>query len=512
MGEIYVKKNAAFQKVVTDGNTIIIGGGSGGGSGIVIASHAFRSDADGDATIPYASSSFPHNGTSGIWAYRNLSKYLDRVVINSNSLENGQPFNSESGVFTAKVRGIYQFNATAVVQLSQPAAPADGVYFQMWLRKDAVNPDSISNTNNGRVGQLISVYRDEDQAGSGTSQTVNATETWQVELDANDTIVLCGGWNSASGTTVTGASFSATYLGGATATPSGPVAMHYRHYGMANSGNNWSQTNSCYIPLTNTNPIRIKNGVMSGSCSPSGGAITNVFDTLITFSPTAGVFTAPVSGTYSIAIEGSIYDGDTDAGQKTYVWIQKTASGTTPSASNKSNAYGNISVLASLSSAIWPFSSNWLVQLDAGDTITWNVEGSVGNSGTGSPNSYLVNFSLMANLLSVTQIIDRESLAEENGWSELPGGLLMQWGRTPRSSFSSAVGMASVVFPRTFSEIPYNITTSWGLAGTTYTDHNISIHYFDSTPVGMKLQINALQESGSAGQNVTVNWLAIGKA
>jgi hypothetical protein len=72
--------------------------------------------------------------------------------------------------------------------------------------------------------------------------------------------------------------------------------------------------------------------------------------------------------------------------------------------------------------------------------------------------------------------------------------------------------MASVVFPRTFSEIPYNITTSWGLTGTTYTDHNVSIHYYDSTPVGMKLQINALQESGSAGQNVTVNWLAIGKA
>jgi hypothetical protein len=131
----------------------------------------------------------------------------------------------------------------------------------------------------------------------------------------------------------------------------------------------------------------------------------------------------------------------------------------------------------------------------------------------------------MANLLSVTQIIDRESLAEESGWSELPGGLLMQWGSEAPPGFLTVSNdrYKPIQFPREFGEVPYSLVVTTGYldpdplfpAGKDWT-----YSYSNLTTTGANLHLLSVS---AATVNINVNiepyvsrlrmsWIAIGKA
>lgn len=415
MGEIFVKKNNAFERVVSDGNTVIINGGGGGGGGVTIAFHARQNEStNGSEYIPFSTSSYPIDGSMAnpsvpahLIHFRNLSKYLDVLDVNTNSLNNGVPFNSDNGVYTAKVAGVYRFTASATVGLNQAGISAtNSSSFWMWLRKNPANPNIIANFDDDRVGSILFVARDDEQAAASID-IHHPSHTWEVELQAGDRIVLCAAWfkgDQAETTTnppqgyrvwVGDAAFSGSYVGGASVTPRDPVAV-YAHTASSLTPNNQSA-------------LRIRNAVLQ----PSGSAFTELIDPSSAFDPTTGIFTAPVTGIYKIGF--SAIEHDREQGYN-YYWIVKTAAGTTIADTFKGdvqpsapfaplNYYGTYVRESYYTSEENPTGGDWIVQLNVGDKITWHCSRHVTGEDGGGEDNTIYQIALSAHLLTSTQTV-----------------------------------------------------------------------------------------------------------
>jgi hypothetical protein len=228
------------------------------------------------------------------------------------------------------------------------------------------------------------------------------------------------------------------------------------------------------------------------------------------FSPTTGAFTAPISGIYKFSAGGTAWfiDQSGDSARAICMYLQKNNAGF---AANQQNAVGAVvgtGVHQEKDGQYESISGSWTIQLNQGEQVYLCAEW----MGSTPDQQLLYHTYFTGSLVGLVGIPQPLSSPGENGWSELPGGLLMQWGKKQYSASGWSNLQTTIIFPRAFSTIPYNITTSWGINGTYDSNDNFITHYDDPTNTSMKLILNAVEPGSTPSNNISVNWLAIGKA
>lgn len=93
------------------------------------------------------------------------------------------------------------------------------------------------------------------------------------------------------------------------------------------------------------------------------------------------------------------------------------------------------------------------------------------------------------------------------GWTFLPGGMLLQYGRVLQVSGSQPNQTGTITFPVAFSVAPYSITASWFNASSTSRE----VGYRAPTTTNFLYVLDSSWPN-SGGLTYAITWMAIGKA
>ncbi len=100
---------------------------------------------------------------------------------------------------------------------------------------------------------------------------------------------------------------------------------------------------------------------------------------------------------------------------------------------------------------------------------------------------------------SIAQFTGAHVLYSSNGYQDLPGGLILQWGQA-----FTGVGSVNVAFPKPFAVQVYSVTLT--LVGVANSNATVLL-----TGVGNAAFSMAAQAGGIPVASQTVTWMAIGK-
>jgi microcystin-dependent protein len=114
-----------------------------------------------------------------------------------------------------------------------------------------------------------------------------------------------------------------------------------------------------------------------------------------------------------------------------------------------------------------------------------------------------------------TPTVQGNALAAEEGWVELPGGILMQWGTTDLTEDVDGGNQniySNITFPRAFIQA-YNMTVTirWGGNYASWQNKDFSGQYTNLTNTGAKIIAQRAADSGGWPAEGRISWTAIGK-
>jgi hypothetical protein len=110
---------------------------------------------------------------------------------------------------------------------------------------------------------------------------------------------------------------------------------------------------------------------------------------------------------------------------------------------------------------------------------------------------------LTASIVELNLMDDVESSLSATGWSRLPGGLIIQWGRFS----SSSGGTGTISFPLSFPTACASIVASQNHTGTSQTNVDNQLQFFN---IGVSSFGYFANDVGGAVGTITYGWLAVG--
>jgi hypothetical protein len=114
-----------------------------------------------------------------------------------------------------------------------------------------------------------------------------------------------------------------------------------------------------------------------------------------------------------------------------------------------------------------------------------------------------------------TPTVQGNALAAEEGWVELPGGILMQWGTTDLTEDVDGGNQniySNITFQRAFIQA-YNMTVTirWSGNYASWQSRDFSGQYTNLTNTGAKIIAQRAANSGGWPAEGRISWTAIGK-
>lgn len=114
-----------------------------------------------------------------------------------------------------------------------------------------------------------------------------------------------------------------------------------------------------------------------------------------------------------------------------------------------------------------------------------------------------------------TPVAQGNALAAEDGWVELPGGILMQWGTTDLTEDVDGGNQniySNITFPRAFVQaFNMSVTVRWNGNYASWQSRDFSGQYTNLTNTGAKVIAQRASDSGGWPAEGRISWTAIGR-